>query len=300
MPATDHSPAPSVRPGAHRRWSALLQAWTLALASLVFGGHALQAFPPAPPHELYGTVRDALGHPISDGAEIILESGTDTRLRGFVLAQRDSDQNYRLPIPLDAGTSGQRYTATALLPAAPFRLRVVVGGVSYLPLELKGDTARIGAPGGRTHLDLTLGADEDGNGLPDAWERAVADHLGKVWTPGMFDATAAYPGAGLSFRDVYVSGTYAMIPPEGFALEILARTETAPRLAFTALPGRTYRIESAERLGEWTSQEFQVVTAAGEGAFKTSHQVTDVQRVEVRATPGVNAPTVRFYRLRVE
>lgn len=300
MPATDHSPAPSVRAGVHRHWPARLPAWALVLTSLVLGVANVRAFPPAPPHELFGTVRDALGHPISDGAEIILESGTDTRLRGFVLAQEGSDQNYRLPIPLDAGTSGQRYTATALLPAAPFRLRVVVGGVSYLPLELKGDTARIGAPGGRTHLDLTLGADEDGNGLPDAWERAVADHLGKVWTSGMFDATAAYPGAGLNFRDVYLSGTYAMIPPEGFALEILARTEAGPRLAFTALPGRTYRIESAENLGDWTPQDFQVVTATGDGTPKASHQVTDVQRVEVRAPAGSNAPTARFYRLRVE
>jgi hypothetical protein len=43
---------------------------------------------------------------------------------------------------------------------------------------MKGDLSKLGEPGKRTHLDLTLGEDLDGDGIPDAWERALLAALG--------------------------------------------------------------------------------------------------------------------------
>lgn len=303
MPATDRSSlaaADRQRGDARSRRSA----WGLLLlllppTLLELQPRTAHAFPPAPNHEVYGVVRDALGHPLADGAEILFESGPETRLHGFVLAQADSDSNYRLQIPMDAGVTSDRFVPTALLPAAPFRLRVVLGGTSYLPIEMTGDLVRLGVPGGHTRLDLTLGLDEDGNGLPDAWEKAVAERLGLSWAPGKFRGADPFPGSGLSFRDVYLAGTYALIPPEGFALEILGAPEGSPRLAFTAVAGRTYRIECAERLGDWSSQPFRVLAGMAAGEPKTTHQATDTRRVEIRAEPHPDTPA-RFYRLRVE
>ena len=38
---------------------------------------------------------------------------------------------------------------------------------------MRGDYSALGRPGESTRIDLTLGEDRDGDGLPDAWERTL-------------------------------------------------------------------------------------------------------------------------------
>lgn len=267
--------------------------WWLA----VWFPFAAAAFPPAPPHLIYGVVRDSLGYPLGDGAEVILEAASGAHVRAFVLAEVDSAINYRLQVPMDAGLTEDVYAPTALMPAAPFRLRVRVGNTSFLPIEMTADFSTLGAPGGRTRIDLTLGVDADGNGLPDAWEKAVADYLGRVWRPGQIDPNAAYPGTGLTYREVYLAGTYAMEPKDGFALQLVVAPGQPPKLAFTAVKGRTYTLQSAAVLGQWTTTPFRVLPAGTATAAR--YQAVETRRVEIEA-PLVDGAPAQFYRLLVE
>ena len=77
-----------------------------------------------------------------------------------------------------AGLTADAYKPTALSPLVPFKIYVRIGQVNYLPIQMKGNYAELGQPSGRTRLDLTLGEDLDGDGLPDAWERAILALLG--------------------------------------------------------------------------------------------------------------------------
>jgi hypothetical protein len=258
---------------------------------------AAVAFPPAPPHLIYGVVRDSLGYPLGDGAEVILEAASGARVRAFVLAEVDSVINYRLQVPMDAGLTDDLYAPTALMPAAPFKLRVRVGNTTFLPIEMTADFSTLGIPGGRTRMDLTLGVDADGNGLPDAWEKAVAAHLGRVWQAGQIHPDDAYPGAGLTYREVYLAGTYAMDPKDGFALQLIVTPGQAPKLAFTAVKGRTYTLQSATVLGEWTATPFRVLPAGA--STVPIYQATETKRVEIEA-PLVGGAPAQFYRLLVE
>ncbi|MCC6235619.1 MAG: hypothetical protein IT580_23485 [Verrucomicrobiales bacterium] len=159
----------------------------------------------------------------------------------------------------------------------------------------------IGAPGGRTRLDLTLAVDADGNGLPDLWEKAVAAQLGLRWEAGLIRPEDAYPGAGLTYREVYLAGTYSVDPKEGFMLEILGVAEAQPRLTFTAVRGRTYVVQTAEEIGTWTEVPFVLSESAASASPVRSYHATETRRVEIRAVlPGESTSQARFFRLLVD
>lgn len=281
-------------PRPRRPWSGLIAASLLVLVASL----EVQAFPPAPPHTIFGTVRDQIGHPLSDGAEVILEAASGVKVRGFVLAREEPGVNYELVVPMDAGLTSDLYSPTALRPAAPFKIRVMVGRTSYLPMEMTFDFARLGVPGGRTRMDLTLGVDADGNGIPDAWERAVAAFLGRPYVPGGIDPNAPYPGSGLTYREVYLTGTYAVDPEDGFALRIAVSPDGSPRLAFTAVKGRVYTLQAASELGRWFDAAFRTLPAAGDAPPVMVFEAGETRRVEIEP-PVLPDEPARFFRLLV-
>jgi hypothetical protein len=270
----------------------------LALVALLAPSTA-SAFPPAPPHELYGIVRDQIGNPLGDGAEVILEASSGVRITTTVAARLDSATNYRLEIPMDAGLTADAYQPTALMQAAPFKLRIRIGKTTFLPIEMTGDFSKLGLPGGRTRMDLTLGIDADGNGLPDAWEKAVAAFLGKPWAAGQIRPGDLYPGTGMTYRDVYLAGTYAIDPKDGFALQITVPSGEAPRLAFTAVKGRSYTVQASATLGDWSSVPFRLRSSAPDSAPINAYQAAETKRVEIDP-PTIGDQTARFFRLLVE
>ncbi|MCC6233162.1 MAG: hypothetical protein IT580_11000 [Verrucomicrobiales bacterium] len=264
---------------------------------------AAAAFPPLPPHEIFGTVRDELGQPLTGSAVVLFEGPSGVKRQAPLSEWSEPGVHYRLSIPMEAGLSEEPALPTALRPNAAFRLRVRLGRTTYLPIEMSGDLAALGASGGRTRVDLTLGVDADENGLPDAWEKATAKRLGLLWTPGAWPPDAQYPGSGMTFREVYLSGTYAVTPPDGFALEIRRADGPAPTLAFTAVQGRTYVLEAAAQWGAWQPVAFRL-RASGPGADSSSapvdtYRATDTRRVELEA-PTVPDVPLQFFRLKVQ
>ena len=274
-------------------WSEAHRWWVVLAALLPLTS---QAFPPAPPHTIYGVVRDQIGNPLDRGAEVIFEASSAVKINTSVATRTEPAVNYELEVPMDAGLTADAYLPTALRPTAPFLLRVRVGKSTYLPMEMSGDLSKLGLPGGRTRIDLTLGVDEDGNGLPDAWEKAVAAFLGRPWVAGQIRPEDVYPGSGMTYRDVYLAGTYAVEPKDGFALQILSPSGDAPRLAFTAVKGRSYTVQAASTFGEWSDVSFRVLPGAADAPEQTTYQATQTQRVEIEAPSALDTP-VRFFRL---
>lgn len=270
--------------------------WWVTVA--VFLPLATQAFPPAPPHTLYGVVRDSIGNPLENGAEIVFEASSGVTIKTTVAARAEPAVNYQLEVPMDAGLTADSYLPTALRPMAAFVLRVRAGKSTYLPIEMVGNLANLGSPGGRTRIDLTLGVDEDGNGLPDAWEKAVDAFLGREWVAGQIRPDDLYPGSGMTYRNVYLAGTYAVEPEDGFSLQIFNPTGEAPRLAFTAVKGRSYTVQAAEMVEAWSDVAFRVLPAAADTPQQWIYQASQTQRIEIEA-PIAPDTTVRFFRLKV-
>lgn len=274
------------------RWAALLVAALAAVGSL--------AFPPAPHHSVYGLVRDELGNPLEYfGAEVLLQVEGTTLARTPIATGLEPGVSYRLSIPVDSGAMADLYKPTALLPTVPFRMRVKIGGATYLPIEMSGGADLLTIPGESTRVDLTLGLDADGNGLPDAWEQAIADLLGRAWVPGGIQPGDLYPGAGMTFRDVYISGIYAADPEDGFALDILHEGGAQPRLAFTAIRGRSYTVQAAATLGEWRDVPIQLLPHDPDADPVRVYHAADTRRVEIQV-PELPGASARFFRLIVQ
>ena len=261
----------------------------------------VNAFPPTPHHLIVGEVRDSIGNPlVSTTAQVTLTAASGSTVTTTVVPNLQPGANYRLPVPMDAGLTDDLYKPSALLPSAPFKISVKIGQATYLPMEMKGNYARLGLPGQSTHLDLTLGIDSDGNGLPDDWERAVMSQQGRAWAKGAIDPSAPFPGTGLTYRQVYLAGTYAMAPKDGFVLNIAGVSESASQFSFTVVKGHAYTIQGATRLGEWSTLSFRMAGDPADAASVSVYQAVDTRRlqVEVPSSPEFNA--FRFFRLNVE
>lgn len=252
------------------------------------------AFPPALPHTVYGMVRDELGNPLTAGATIILESASGVKVFGVVSGLLEPGVNYRLSVPLDAGLTSAAYRPTALNPRAPFKIRVKIGSVSYLPIEMSRDFAALGEPGKRTLLNLTLGEDSNGDGLPDAWQRRVNSDLSKVAPGDDSDKD------GMSNLDEYLAGTYAYDPDSGFVLDIVQNEADAPLLEFTAINGRSYSLQGSTDLGQWSPVQFRLVTAGSEGQPLSTYVAGDIRRVQVQVATPAGQPIPQFFKLILE
>lgn len=287
---------------AGRRCEPLPRAARLACLACALGWLAapvpLRAFPPAPHHEILGMVRDEMGNPLQAlGARVVLETPAGVRYVGSIAPLTRPGINYRLYIPLDTGVTADLYKATALQPAASFRISVYLNGKLYLPIEMRGNLASLGQPTESTRLDLTLGEDADGDGIPDAWQKTLAKRLGV----GMDQVKPGDDpdGDGLSNRDEYLAGTYAYDPAEGFELKAERDADGTLSMAFLAVQGRSYSLLGSVDLHEWHPVEFVVVAAGGTSGPLSTFQSADVRTTHIRPLAGIGGE-VRLFRLKVE
>lgn len=263
----------------------------LALAALV-----ARAYPPAPDHTLYGTVRDERGRVLAKGSAIVIVSTSAGEIaRAPIDLGAEAGVNYTLHLPMDTGTVGGLYRPTALLPTAGFTIRIVRDQVSYLPIEVSRIAPTIGLAGQRTRLDLTIGIDSDGDGLPDAWEQALidSDRTGKLKTLADVKPGDDLDGDGLTNYQEYLLGTYALDRLDGVALSIVEVVNGFAHLRFSVVTGRAYSVKSSSDLQSWTPQSFSVGTADTAAVASLSATEITVKDAWVRLPPGGTA----FYRL---
>lgn len=284
----------------HKRPSFQNAHWRFALTliCLLFARSGF-AFPPAPHHVVFGLVRDELGNPLAgDNAQIILETATGVQIRGDVVPNLEPGVNYRLSIPMDAGVSSELYAPHALRPMVPFVIKVEVGGETYLPIEMDGDFASLGGAAKRTRIDLTLGQDSDGDGLPDAWERMLINLLGGNATLVDISPDGDPDKDGLKNGMEYIAGTYAHDPEEGFVLEITGFGAQGPWLDFLAIRARTYSILGSADLVTWTAVPFRLESESSSVVSRTSYYASDTRVLRVEAVPPA-AAGFKFFKLQV-
>lgn len=259
---------------------------------------ATLAFPPAPHHEVYGIVRDQQGNPVSStGAEVLLEVGDALVARTTIDSGVEPGVNYRMSIPLDSGATPDLYKPTALRPTVPFRMRVRVGAVVYLPIEMTGVSNLLTRPGESSRVDLTLGVDSDGDGLPDAWELALLAALGSNGGLGDVNPGDDSDGDGMSNLDEYLAGTYAFDPADGFDLGIVSTSGGRAILEFTAIRGRAYSIHGSSDLGSWTPVDFSLSTDSAGTSGRQVYQAKDSRVLRPLVGPFTGDDAPRFFRL---
>ncbi len=274
----------------------LIGALLLALSA----GTVAVAFPPVPSHTVYGLVRDELGNPLTSTAtEIVLETTAGTVLSTTLVPGLDAAVNYRLEVPVDAGLTSDLYRPTALSPAAPFRMRVKIGGRIYVPIEMKASMARLGEPAQSSRVDLTLGEDTDGDGLPDAWERSMIAAGGLDLSLDQLGPGDHLNGNPLSVMQSYVAGTYAWDPEDGFMLAIRSVVGNSVSLEFVGLRGRSYTVVGSDDLQTWNPVRFRVAGAAP-GPEVSFFQPASLRQVQIMVDAGQGATPPRYFKLLVQ
>lgn len=270
--------------------------------TVLFLAHVVAfAYPPAPHHEIYGQVRDQWGNPFATGdVRIVLETDDGTRIEGVVAPRREPGVNYRLQIPMDAGIAPDSYQPTALRTLVPFRIHVRVGGITYLPIQMQGDYTLLGEPAGVTRIDLTLGADSDGDGLPDAWKDMAIAMSGGDLTRDDIRPGDDLDGDGMSNLQEYIAGTYAWDSADKLWLDIVEVREKDVALEFLAIDGRSYKIWGSNDLQEWSEVRFRLPAVDAPDASRSSYFASEVRQlnVEVPHDDMSDAPT--FFRLQVQ
>jgi hypothetical protein len=271
-------------------------------ASCLFGvwilmfGSSLSAYPPAPDHTFYGMVRNEWGDPIDvSGARVFLTTTNGASATAPVAASTEPGLNYRLTVPMDSARSPKiDFTSGgSLRQSQPFQLKVQIGAITYLPIEMVSFRP-IGEPAGTSRLDLTLGIDTDGDGLPDAWE--LANGLNPN-DPN--DANGDADGDGISNRNEYLAGTYAFDPNDGFRLSLVEVNEGRSQLEFLAISGRIYTVQASSNLQQWTTVTFSVVNGGVPGALQNSYPASDIRTLRIEV-PFQTGTTNRYFRAMIQ
>jgi len=267
---------------------------TIAMAGMLILPGLVEAFPPAPHHTFFGMVRDELGRPLEgEKVEVLFETSTG-RLVKTGVGLGLPGINYRLRVPMDAGTTADLYNPVAMRYAMPYRIRVRVGAQVYLPIEMVGDLGKMGQPGEETLLNLTLGEDTDGDGLPDAWERAL---LAQGQGLGDINPNDDTDGDGMSNLNEYISGNYAFDKDDGLRLDIVERVEGGTVLEFMGIQGRTYTIKGSADLKEWNDLAFQV---DGEEGDFDNVRADKVRQFRITVPSEEAGAAVKFFKLLVQ
>lgn len=271
-----------------------------ALVFLAGLAAVVQAYPPAPHHLFLGLVRNEFGDPVDvEDARIILETLSGSMQSTRIVPGLVTGGNYKLKVPMDAGITEDLYQPTALRPTVPFVIRVKIGGSIYLPIEMVGDLSRMGEPGETTWLNLTLGEDADGDGLPDAWERAL---LRPGQTLDDINGHDDTDGDGLSNLQEYISGNYAFDDRDGFGLSIVQVIGDTAVMEFQAIRGRTYTVYGSAALKDWSEVGFRVLgdDTGEEAPLRFRYYADDVRNVRIAVPPRQDSPGMHFYKLMVQ
>ena len=259
------------------------------------------AYPPAPFHVIYGMARDQYGTPFTDSStQILMQTPTGVQLSATLCPGLLAGVNYQITVPMDAGLTPDLYQSSALVAAAPFKLFVVRGGVTNVPIQMTGNFSLLGKPGQRTRLDITLGADSNGDGIPDAWENAFLATIGSNLSLSNLNSSMVLTHDGLTLWQEFLVGTYPFDPTEPFVVKIVSLSAGAPLIEFTTMTGRSYTILGSSDLNQWTTLSFQVPAEGASPATREFYYAPNISSVQVQVIPDASSGSMRFFKLMLQ
>ena len=274
---------------------------SLAAAVIALLPGSASAFPPAPHHVISGMIRDQYGNPVTDSsALVILQTPGGVRLANGIQPGLAPGVNYHLEVPMDAGNTVDLYEANALKTAASFKMYVVLGGITNTPIQMLNGYSQLGKPGGQTRMDLFLGSDSNGDGLPDEWQYAILAALGLGPDLSQINPNGrAYPG-GMSYYGSFIAGTYPFDPSDALMMRFVAVKGDSPIIEFNAINGRTYTVLGSSDMKQWTPVSFQLPADGVSPATRANIYVSGVQTIQVQALQPTTGPKLRFFKLLVQ
>jgi hypothetical protein len=296
-PAVSSSPEGRVAVG-NRRLVLPSGAVALAVAAALFLPPAALAFPPAPHHLIYGTVRDQYGTPLMTGqAQVVLTTPTGVWLTAAVAPGIGFDENFELDVPMDAGLTPDPYEPNALMASAQFTMLVVIGETTNVPIQMTTNYLRMGQPAQQTRIDLTLGVDANGDGLPDAWELAYLAAIGSNLNLTNLTPRLRLGPDGLTLEQEFYAGNYPFDPQQPFVLTLVAPNNGSALLEFTAMTGRFYTLLGSPDLQAWTPLSFSIPAEGTNGAAHPYYFAPGIQTLQIQAIQPTTGPTVQFFRM---
>lgn len=259
-------------------------------------------------------VRDEYGNALKlDGASVVFSKDGKQVLRVPVESGSLLNQNYQIRLRMDMQRPGTAaYNDLAQNPGQQFTLAVRINDILYQPIEMSTPPT-VGKPGERTRLNLTLGVDSDGDGIPDAWKISQLYAAGIMpdengWRFDLLDRDGDFDGDGLSNYVEYIAGTYATDASDYLSLKLVEKQETSVRLSFYSIIVKTYSLEASSDLKNWIQVSHYTnnpePTAAPEGdtpaaepLAQIGYEASNTHAVEIFSDLRDDAQT--FYRLQV-
>jgi hypothetical protein len=268
-----------------------------ALGSL-FGADSAQAFPPAPYHLIYGTARDQYGTPFSaPNVSVVLETQSGVRLPVTVIPGLGAGVNYQIKVPMDAGLTPDLYQANALLYSAPFKMYVVVGSVTNLPLQTSTNYTLLGKWGESTRIDLTLGVDSNGDGIPDAWEYAYLATLGLNLPLSALNRNSSLAHDGRTLAQEFLLGNYPFDPDDQLTVSIVGMNGNAPIVQFPTMTGRSYTLLGSTDMQHWSLLNFVLPNEDPATTGHTFFYASGISTQQVQVILPPDAPKGLFIKL---
>ncbi len=259
------------------------------------------AYPPTPYHLIYGNVRDQYGTPLMNPqAQVFLKTSSGAFVKTYVVPDLAIGVNYEIRVPMDAGLTPDIYKSTALEVGAPFTMFVVVGGVTNIPIQIAGNTSQLGEPAQMTRIDLTLGVDSNGDGIPDAWEQAFLASIGSSLTLADLNAGLDVTGDGRTLMQEYLLGTYPFDPGNPFATRIVTFNNDAPVLEFPTMTGRSYTVLGSPDLQQWTPLSFRLVADGPNGSIRTNYSASVIETLQVQVVQVPSAAKAAFFKIQLQ
>jgi len=124
-------------------------------------------------------------------------------------------------------------------------------------LTMPGDPDQIG---GVTQLDLTIGEDQDGDGLPDEWEQLhlvdAADSFDNITTIYEVSPQGDFDGDGMNNWDEYIAQTFAFDPADKFRIDLHLLEDDLVAISFFGIDQKSYQLKRSSDLTEWSKIHF--------------------------------------------
>ena len=275
----------------------------MALLAMLLHLPAVRAFPPAQDCLIYGVVKDQYGTPlVNSAARVLLVSSNGTQLATSIAPGLAIGINFALSVPMDAGVTPDPYTPNALTAGTPYKLYVVIGSTTNLPIEMTkmaNGYALMGQPAQQTRLDLTLGVDSNGDGIPDAWEKEFLASIGTNIALANLNLSADYAHDGRTLKQEYLLGNYPLNPEDSFNVRLISLEGSAPLLEFTTMLGRSYAAFGSADLKSWTALSFTVPADGQNAAVRSYYYAPDIRTLRVRIIVPSGAPQMQFFKLQL-
>jgi hypothetical protein len=271
----------------------------LPLLAFLLALPAAWSFPPDPDGLIYGMAKDQYGTPLlNTGDQVILQTQAGVQMTTAIQPGLAIGINFALAVPMDAGVTPDPYVTNALTVGTAFKLYVVVGSVTNLPIEMTAGYVQLGQPAQQTCLNLTLGVDSNRDGIPDAWEQIFLAEIGTNVSLANINPNADYAHDGRTLTQEYLLGNYPFDPADNFGVELVSQNAGSAALAFTTMTGRSYTVLGSSDLQNWMTLPFTIPAVGPE--VQSYYYSPIIQPLLIQTLQPTNQPQMQFFKLRLQ